>query len=175
MKNRGHNDGFTVIELIVAMAIASIIASAIYLFLMTNIKCFGTGTSITDAGLKAEYALEEISKKIIASDGITEALNGITSIKAIPLSGLTEVTNITFSYPSKVSSSPENITHDTTHHELKIGTRHIASNVATVKISPVTSSTLAQSDTILLSLTIENDDASITIKKQIKMRNKEAM
>lgn len=153
------------------MAIISIISSAIYLFLITNLKCFNTGTDISNLQFEAEYVIEELSNIIMPANNITVIKNNSNNILNEIINSSVEITCMEFIY---IYGSKKTIKHNKKNNQLLIDDKVISNNVKELKAYPTLNS-FTKCNSIKLTITFENNNSTITINKSITLRNKEVL
>lgn len=166
------NKGFTVIELIVAMAIISIITSAIYLYLITNLKCFNAGLDINNLQYNAEYATHELSDIIMPAHNITVAKYNTNNVLTNVINSPVEITHMEFLY---TDGNTKTLKHNKQNNQLLINNKVISNNVKEFKAYPVTLNSFSKCNLIKLVITFEDNNTTITINKKITLRNKEVI
>ncbi|MCT4598177.1 MAG: prepilin-type N-terminal cleavage/methylation domain-containing protein [Vallitalea sp.] len=172
MHKKIDNKGFTVIELIVAMAIISIITSAIYLYLMTNIKCFNAGLDINNLQCNAEYTTHELCDIIMPAHNITVAKCNANNVLTNVINNPVEITHMEFLY---TDGNTKTLKHNKQNNQLLINNTVISNNVKEFKAYPVTLNSFSKCNLIKLVIIFENNNSTITINKKITLRNKEVV
>lgn len=70
----GKNEGYTLIELLIILAVAGILLSAIMTFFITNFRNFNRETDDLHAQTQANKAMEFLTEKIIETSGNIETI-----------------------------------------------------------------------------------------------------
>lgn len=180
-------DGFTTIELIVAIAIAGIIMGAVGTFLTFNLRSFNTTTDIIDTQYEGQLTMTQLVDILKSSDGVrtvsghTDADATIASrldaaYKIIPTAlevhhsqwnGVSEeVTQYLITYDGAKDILECRVTQpDNTVIEFEVG-RYVTG----FYITPV-GSDFEMARSFLIELELAENDASLAIESQVKIRN----
>ena len=171
MRFFNENNGLTLIELIVVMAIIGILFLALGSFLLVNIKLFNTSETQNEVQNQAQVAMDSITENLISTKGIS--LPSGTNPKFNGTSLFQSVTMQNWDDTEKV------ISYDEVNKQLKSTsnsiTRVLAYNVSAFTIEPLSAKTPNTfSDCIglrvILKVTIK--EQTIDLTNEVYFRNK---
>ena len=173
MRRKIYNKyAFTLIELMVALLISSLLITAIGTFLITNLKSFNTTQKSIDLQYEAQLVMNQLVEQLMMASQITIVEDSTTSV--ISNSNCTDVRKFAFN----VNSDTVTITKQATELKYDISGDAIADEVISNKVKLFqldtgnVSISLGNSKTVIVKLELEDKGSSYSITNQVKLRNK---
>jgi len=185
---RHENDGFSVIELMLAIVIAGMMMGAVGGFLTAHIKSFETTLDVIDVQYEGQLALNALSKVAMESKGIYHVQLGVNDqtdanieiIDPLAIGFLNADESYTLFYFDKVNNkiifkdevkgSPDYKTLDITDTSKWFD---FAFNIDSWRIKPgVGGKTYAATDNVYIYMHLLDDGSELTLSNLFKFRNK---
>lgn len=184
-----NDKGFTTIELILAMVIAGVIMGAAGTFLVFNLNAFNSTTDIIDIQYEGQLAINQLTNIMKESTGIELLSDDDMSIPADALSTEGPVTPNSMQLlhterdPSNASllmTTEYNITYDENTDTLTLNmvtpsgseTYVMATYVSGFEIKSQTGVAFADTTSVQIYLTLNDNDANLDLQSHVKFRNK---
>lgn len=186
---QASEDGLSVVEVMLAITIAGMIAGAITSFLFMHIKSFELSKDLIDIQFESQVSMNQLSRVVMESEGIlylqddldASGLNNTGALinpKAIAFAKDSDMITL-FQYDS-ISKALFFIIIDTTSdpnpYNLDMSAKSwdiFAEHVDTWSVgSGVSNASFLNTDNISISLSFKDDDIELSLNNLFKMRNK---
>lgn len=179
-------DGFSVVEMITAIAITGMIMGVIGLFLTVHIKSYKVTGEVTNVQYEGQLVLNQMVKMAMESKGIFSINNNSTALDSI---NETSIFLLVFLrndgyYDAFFKPSDEDVLYyqkfdDETDFNLLDANSDVSDimdkmseYISTVTIAPYEGESFKNTASIEISLNMEDGDVGYTSKTQVKFRNK---
>ncbi len=181
------NEGFSTVELLVALLISSIIVTAIGSMLSFNIKSFKHSRETIDVQYESQIAMNQLTsllseatyiESVVVFDGAFETTYDLSNLDT--LLDKNEIISLSFhsdflegtSYVDKLYTLNFDKANNIISNTIESESYELARNVTGFWIAPINGS-MKSANLFEITLEFDNNGKTLSLVQQVKMRNKE--